>query len=72
MINATFGTYVPGHLKHGSPASEGVLSSIGNLLMGIKMNPELDFHEAILLLNRLEMALSVRRSPLDIYLESEY
>ena len=72
MINATFGTLCTGTPKHGSPAWEGVLSSIGYLLMGIKMNPELDFHEAILLLNRLEMALSVRRSPLDIYLESEY
>ena len=51
---------------------EEVLSSIDNLLIDIEIqddNPDLSFHEATLLLNRLEMALTVLRSLLDMDLD---
>ena len=44
---------------------EEVLSSIDNLLMETEIqdsNPELGFHEVLLLLNRLEMAVSILRA----------
>ena len=48
------------------------LSSIDNLLMETEIqdsNPEVGFHEAVLLLNRLEMALSIRRALVEMDLD---
>ena len=51
---------------------EEVLSSIDNLLMETEIqdsNPELGFHEAVLLLNRLEMAVSILRALVELDLD---
>ena len=51
---------------------EEVLSSIDNLLMETEIqdsNPELGFHEAVLLLNRLEMAVSILRTLVEMDLD---
>ena len=52
---------------------EEVLSSIDNLLMETEIqdsNPELGFHEAVLLLlNRLEMAVSILRAVVEMDLD---
>ena len=48
---------------------EDVLSSIDNLLMETEIqdnNSDLGFHEAALVLNRLEMAVSVLRAIVDM------
>ena len=78
MIDTMFHSlvlYVLGHINTAADAMwEDVLSSIGNLLMEIEIqnnNPELDFHKATLLLKRLEMALFVLRSLLDMDLGSD-
>ena len=51
---------------------EDVLSSIDNLLMETEIqdsNSDLGFHEASLVLNRLEMAVSVLRAIVDMELD---
>ena len=51
---------------------EEVLSSIDNLLMETEIqdnNSDLGFHEAALVLNRLEMAVSVLRAIVDMELD---
>ena len=53
---------------------EDVLSSIDNLLMETEIqdnNSDLGFHEAALVLNRIEMAVSVLRAIVDMELDLE-
>ena len=54
---------------------EEVLSCIDHLLMETEIqdsNPELGFHEAALLLNRLEMAVSVLRALVEMECQSSF
>lgn len=70
VFDATFGTLC----TVADAMWEDELSSIGDLLMAIEIqnnNLELDFHEATLRLKRLEMALSVLHSLLDMDLDSD-